>query len=227
MSGIEATGNVEVLLRLLIAAVLGGIIGFERQRHGRPAGFRTHLIVSAASALLMVVAVQTTQSMAGDSTFRIDPNRVAAGAITGIGFLGAGVIFRAGATVQGLTTAACLWMVTAVGLSVGAGAYMPSSIATGLTLFALLALRAVERRSVQLVFRTITVVADMSLGIDTIKGVIASHCMRPSNIDYENDIQSGTAHFTISVSFDSGITVPPVLAALSGLKGMRRVVIRS
>lgn len=217
----------ELLLRLVIAAILGGMIGFERQKHGRPAGFRTHLIVAVASALLMTLSEQSYIHGAADASVRVDPNRVAAGAITGIGFLGAGVIFRAGATVQGLTTAACLWMVTAVGLAVGAGAYIPSVFATGVTLFALLALRVFERRSVQLVFRTISVATDLGLAHEAIDGVLKQHKMQVNNIDYENDIHTGVAHYTISVSFDSVRSITPVLAELSALEGMRRVAIRS
>lgn len=227
MSDLYSHQTGEMLLRLVIAAILGGMIGFERQKHGRPAGFRTHLIVSVASALLMALAAQLSVHGTADPLYRIDPTRVAAGAITGIGFLGAGVIFRAGATVQGLTTAACLWMVTAVGLAVGAGAYIPSLFATGITLFALVALRVFERRSVQLVFRTISIVSDLGLAQEALDEAFKRHNMQVNNIDYENDIHTGIAHYTISVSFDSAMPLQPVLAYLSALEGMRRVAIRS
>ena len=226
MSGFESAETQDALIRLLMAAVLGGIIGFERQRHGRPAGFRTHLIVSVASALLMVLAEQLRQRYATDPLFRVDPTRVAAGAITGIGFLGAGVIFRAGATVQGLTTAACLWMATAVGLAAGAGAYAPSVIAVCITIFALLALRYVERRTLQLMFRTISISSDSVTAEDAIKAVLDRHGMQINNIDYEADITAGTSHYTISVAYDSVVRMAPLLADLSALEGMRRVAIR-
>ena len=216
----------EALIRLLVAAVLGGIIGFERQRHGRPAGFRTHLLVSVASALLMVFSEQMQRHLAPDPVYRIDPTRVAAGAITGIGFLGAGVIFRAGATVQGLTTAACLWMATAVGLAAGAGAYAPSIIAVCITIFALLALRAVERRTLQIMFRTISIAADFGMEEADLRAVLDRNGMQINNIDYEADVSGGTSHFTITVAFYSDVPLKPLLSDLSALKGMRRVAIR-
>lgn len=225
MSWYNSADTQEALIRLLVAAVLGGIIGFERQRHGRPAGFRTHLLVSVASALLMVLAGQL-QHRFTNPLYRIDPTRVAAGAITGIGFLGAGVIFRAGATVQGLTTAACLWMATAVGLAAGAGAYTPSVIAVCITIFALLALRYVERRTLQIMFRTISIASDSIMSEDEIKAVLDRHGLQINNIDYEADIAAGTSHYTISVAYDSIVRMAPLLSDLSALKGMRRVAIR-
>ena len=166
---------------------------------GRP-GFGLTSCVSVASALLMVFAEQLQHRFAPDPLYRVDPTRVAAGAITGIGFLGAGVIFRAGATVQGLTTAACLWMATAVGLAAGAGAYTPSVIAVCITIFALLALRAVERRTLQIMFRTISIASDSVMAEDEIKAVLDRHGIQINNIDYDTDVTSGTSHYTISVA---------------------------
>jgi putative Mg2+ transporter-C (MgtC) family protein len=111
--------------RISAALVVGAVIGFERSFHGRPAGFRTHALVCVASALLMLVTVYQTEWMAGVpvETIRTDPTRMAQGIMTGIGFLGAGVIFREGLTVRGLTTAASIWITSAIGILVGIGFY--------------------------------------------------------------------------------------------------------
>ena len=115
-------GQLAVLTRIAVALVLGGMIGFERTFHGRPAGFRTHSLVCVASALLMLVTVYQSEWMtsAPIDTIRTDPTRMAQGIMTGIGFLGAGVIFKEGLTVRGLTTAASIWMTAAIGILVGA-----------------------------------------------------------------------------------------------------------
>jgi putative Mg2+ transporter-C (MgtC) family protein len=127
-----------VALRLLLAFVLGGIIGLERERRDRPAGLRTHILVTVAAALLMMLS----RLVAGESA---DPGRIAAGVVTGIGFLGAGTIIRSGADVHGLTTAATLWAASAVGLTVGIGSYSAAIVATAIIFITLTALRRLER----------------------------------------------------------------------------------
>src|SRR5262252_3130313 len=111
--------------RVLIALVLGGLIGMERTMRGRAAGFRTHALVCLASALLMMAAVYQGRWMSTNviGSITLDVTRVAQGIMTGIGFLGAGVIFREGLTVRGLTTAASIWVTAAIGIVVGVGFY--------------------------------------------------------------------------------------------------------
>jgi uncharacterized membrane protein YhiD involved in acid resistance len=128
----------EIVLRLLLGALLGGIIGFERQHHGRPAGFRTQLLVCVASVLVMLISEYFHFLQSFDSSYvRVDPGRIASGAITGVGFLGAGVIVKAGVNVHGLTTAACLWVVSAIGLALGSGLYLAAGLTFVITLLAL------------------------------------------------------------------------------------------
>jgi putative Mg2+ transporter-C (MgtC) family protein len=126
----------EALLRLALAGVLGGLIGLERELRDREAGLRTHLLVAVGAALFTIVGAY------GFSSFRLtDPTRIAAQIVTGIGFLGAGAIIRQGSTIRGLTTAATLWVVAAVGLASGAGYYSAALITTALVLLALWPLR--------------------------------------------------------------------------------------
>ena len=136
----------EISLRLLTALVFGGLVGFERSYHGRPAGFRTHTLVCLASALLMLVTVYEAQWFVpqGSSRVSIDPTRMAQGIMTGIGFLGAGVILKEGLTVRGLTTAASIWITAAIGILAGVGFYFPALVGTALTLGTLSIFRRIE-----------------------------------------------------------------------------------
>ena len=139
-------GQLAVITRIAVALLIGGLIGFERTFHGRPAGFRTHALVSVASALLMLATVYQSDWMIATplEAIRTDPTRMAQGIMTGIGFLGAGVIFKEGLTVRGLTTAASIWMTAAIGILVGVGFYLPAVIGFVATLIVLGVFRAVE-----------------------------------------------------------------------------------
>ena len=120
-----------MLLRLLLAAALGAVIGYQRERAGKPAGLRTHVLICVGAALFTIASLYGFGAGA-------DPARVAAGIVAGIGFLGAGAIMRTGeGIVAGLTTAATIWAVAAIGLAVGAGLYLASAVATALTLVVL------------------------------------------------------------------------------------------
>jgi putative Mg2+ transporter-C (MgtC) family protein len=138
----------ESLLRLALAAVLGGLIGMERELREREAGLRTHLLVAVGSALFTIVSAYGFDAFieSGADVVQTDPTRIAAQIVTGIGFLGAGAIIRQGFSVRGLTTAATLWVVAAVGLAAGAGYYSAAVITTALVLVALYPLRIVAFR---------------------------------------------------------------------------------
>jgi putative Mg2+ transporter-C (MgtC) family protein len=138
----------ESLLRLSLAAVLGGLIGVERELREREAGLRTHLLVSLGSALFTIVGAYGFHAFleSGQAVVRADPTRIAAQIVTGIGFLGAGAIIRQGLSVRGLTTAATLWVVAAVGLAAGAGYYSAAVITTAVVLVALWPLRLLAYR---------------------------------------------------------------------------------
>src|SRR5919109_3383587 len=135
----EAPSWPHVLLRLVVAACLGGAIGFERELREREAGLRTHLVVCVGSALFTLVSAYGFREFLvnGGSVVRADPTRIAAQIVSGIGFLGAGAIIRQGLAVRGLTTAATLWVVAAIGLAAGAGYYSGAVIATAVALIAL------------------------------------------------------------------------------------------
>ncbi|MFT3914139.1 MAG: MgtC/SapB family protein [Anaeromyxobacteraceae bacterium] len=135
----------EFALHLLAALGAGAGIGLERSIHGRPAGFRTHALVCMAGCLLMLLAVHEADwfPRAGDSV-RVDPTRMAQGIMTGIGFLGAGVIFKEGLSVRGLTTAASIWITSAIGVVMGAGLFVEGALAALATLGVLSGFRWIE-----------------------------------------------------------------------------------
>jgi len=136
----------DILLHLVAALAAGGAIGMERSYHGRPAGFRTHALVCLASALLMLLTKYQAEWFAVGPEVRIDPTRMAQGIMTGIGFLGAGVIFKEGISVRGLTTAASIWITAAIGVLMGSGLYSPAIAGTIATLGVLSAFRWIENR---------------------------------------------------------------------------------
>ncbi|MDA8163475.1 MAG: MgtC/SapB family protein [Desulfobacteraceae bacterium] len=137
----------EVVLRLLAALVAGSMIGYERSYHGRPAGFRTHALVCTASSLLMLITVYENYwvRLAADSV-RLDPTRMAEGIMTGIGFLGAGVIFKEGLSIRGLTTSASIWVTAALGIMAGIGFFFPLVVAVIITLGVLALFPWIEAR---------------------------------------------------------------------------------
>jgi len=136
----------QMMLRLLAAVGAGACIGYERSFHGRPAGLRTHVLVCMASAVLMLVTVYEDHWVRIAGEARLDPTRMAQGIMTGIGFLGAGVIVKEGLNVRGLTTAASIWITAAIGVLAGVGLYVPMLFSVVLTLMVLSVFRWIEMR---------------------------------------------------------------------------------
>ncbi|MBP2654912.1 MAG: sapB [Firmicutes bacterium] len=132
----------DIALRLVLASILGGLIGLERESLERPAGLRTHILVCAGSSLIMLVSMVAFSGFDGPK----DPGRIAAQVISGIGFLGAGTIIREGVSVRGLTTAASLWVVAGIGLAVGGGMFFAAVVATALVFLTLVFFGHLERQ---------------------------------------------------------------------------------
>jgi putative Mg2+ transporter-C (MgtC) family protein len=141
-------GSAEILLRVVLAAALGGAIGFERELREREAGLRTHMLVSVGAALFTLVSAYawTDWRFSTPQGLVFDPTRIAAQVVSGIGFLGAGAIIRQGLSVRGLTTAATLWVVAAIGMATGAGYYAAAVATTALVLISLWPLRILAYR---------------------------------------------------------------------------------
>lgn len=136
--------QIDLSVRLILAAALGLAVGFEREIHGHPAGLRTHMLVAVGSALFTVLSAYGFG--AGTTEAPIDPTRIAAQIVSGIGFLGAGAILKDGIVIRGLTTAASLWATSAVGMAAGAGEYIIAAVATGVILVSLWPINALAER---------------------------------------------------------------------------------
>ncbi|GIO34191.1 MULTISPECIES: MgtC/SapB family protein [Paenibacillus] len=141
--------NVHILLRLLLSMLLGGLVGLERERSNHAAGLRTHILVCMGSTLIIMLSIYGFSEFVHEINIRIDPARLASAVITGVGFLGAGTILFTGKSITGLTTAASIWVVAAVGLAVGAGFYFASVAATFLILLTLVVFNKLEQRYIR------------------------------------------------------------------------------
>lgn len=157
-----------IIFRLILAAVLSGIVGFEREFHGRAAGFRTHILLCVGTTLIMITSVHIFDVYSGRTP--IDPARLAAGVVTGIGFLGAGTIMRYKASVRGLTTAASLWVVTGVGLAVGSGLYFGSIATTALAVVTLMLFGRLEHSMIRKDWYK-TIVIESKDGLEQLKQI--------------------------------------------------------
>jgi putative Mg2+ transporter-C (MgtC) family protein len=193
----------EIVIRLLLGAVIGGLIGFEREIHGRAAGFRTQLIVCVAAVLIMIISENYYHYMQGlDQSLRIDPARIASSALVGIGFLGAGVIIKSGFSIRGLTTAASIWIVSAIGLAIGAGLYFEGAVTAVITIIALMTLRMIERKIKVLRYNRITVSTPVSTehGEEMIASLIMNLGFHIHSIDYEKSSEKGEIIYKLNVS---------------------------
>lgn len=218
----------EIIVRLLLGTVLGGIIGFERQTHGRPAGFRTQLLVCVACTLLMVISDSYYMSAGHLSpVVRLDPLRIAAGAMTGVGFLGAGVILKSGLAVQGLTTAACIWIVAAIGIAVGAGQYLAGVLGCAITFFSLYVLRIWEAKIPRLVYNYFRIVTDETGDEDAITAFFREKGCRLSKMEYEIRFPEKEKVFAFTISIRDGLPMKEVLDSVSHLGFVKRLEIKS
>lgn len=220
-----------MVARIAAGAALGGTIGYERDRHGRPVGLRTHLIVALTAATFMVISSQFTyfQHFQEGEHIEVDASRIAASVVSAIGFLAAGAILRTGVTIQGLTTAAGLWLVTAIGMAAGAGMFVESAAVTGIGLFALTFLRRFEDKADNLVKRRVALVlGDDAPPVSELAAALTALGVRVTEVEYEHrtDEKRRTA-----VTFD--LVVPTSLApgalvdALERQPGVRRVHVSS
>jgi len=216
--------ELEIILRLLLAALLGGIIGLEREAVNKAAGFRTHTLVSVGSSLIMIVSI----SIFLEFSYRtnIDPARIAAQVVSGIGFLGAGAIMRSGASVKGLTTAATLWVVAGIGLAVGSGAYLAAIVTTIIVYISLVYLYRLEN-AVNLKKRLHTLHVEM----DDKPGQIGLVCSTLG--DYEINIKNievirekhdnQTIQLEILVKLPAKANINNIIATLESLNGVHKV----
>src|SRR4030095_7267972 len=186
-----------MLLRILAAVIAGAIIGYERSYHARPAGFRTHTLVCAPSSLLMLVTVYEAHWVrAAADLVRLDPTRMAQGIMTGIGFLGAGVIIKEGLSGRGLTTAASIWITAAIGILAGVGFYFPLAVSVVVTIGILSVFRVIESRMPAQAYYHLEVRFTRSGGMtkEALRELVMRHGFSMANLSYRLDGDSVRRH---------------------------------
>lgn len=213
--------------RLLLASLLGGLIGLEREVHGRPAGFRTHLLVSLGSCLFVASSIHFYRlygNFSGTGPIGVDPGRVAAQVVTGIGFLGAGAIIKEKAAVRGLTTAACLWLAAAVGLACGVGMFAMAVLVTALALSSLLFLKKIENRLSRDTYVTVMVwSADLEGQMERIERLLKECLMMVVNLNIEKDVEHREVMFEFEVKFSTREMACRLVDGISEISGVKRV----
>ena len=211
--------QVEAGVRLVFAAVLGAVIGLEREHHGRAAGLRTHLLVAMGSAMAMIVSLHFQHVFGGagmETSVRVDPARVAYGVMGGIGFLGAGAIIRYGVGVRGLTTAASLWCAAAIGLGAGFGMYTIAAVAAAIVLFALTVLHFADRVIRGRATKTVTLAAP-GTSIETVQrfeSLLRQSGANVVNVDYTRDFKNDLTVVSMNIT----IPLARLQAALESLR---------
>lgn len=214
------------ILRLLVAAGLGAAIGLERERVDRGAGLRTHALVSTASALFTVISAYGFEDIVtANRTAAIDPTRIAAGIVTGIGFLGAGLIVLRKNTVYGLTTAASVWAVAAIGMAAGAGMYLPAAIATGISLVILSGLKPLEQRLFpRKRFETLTIrITRQEIPLATIENSIRNLHLALKRLQLQSGGRDDESIITLELEGAQEQNLAQLAEHLSSFPGVREV----
>lgn len=213
--------HITILAHLLAAVVAGGLIGLERSYHGRPAGFRTHTLVCTASSLLMLVTVYQMQLLPDLplDIVRIDPTRMGQGIMTGIGFLGAGVIMKEGLSIRGLTTAASIWMTASIGILLGVGFYFPAAVATVLTLMTLSLFRWIEAVMPTLSYAHLSARFARSdyMREDALASVIHQYDISASNVSYHLTADGKFLEYRMSLRSKQSANFKRLAEGLAGL----------
>jgi putative Mg2+ transporter-C (MgtC) family protein len=210
-----------IVFRLILAAVLSGIVGFEREFHGRAAGFRTHILLCVGSTLIMITSVHIFDVYSGRTP--IDPARLAAGVVTGIGFLGAGTIMQYKASVRGLTTAASLWVVTGIGLAVGSGLYFGSIATTVITVVTLMLFGRLEHAMIRKDWYK-TIIIELKDGMEHLKGVrkiLAEYGAQITDFEIERTQDGAHVVLNIGVKLSTSHNTAVLIQDLSGLEGVK------
>ena len=220
----------EMFMRIGVAILLGGAIGYERERREQPAGLRTHILVALASATFAIVSfhVFSFQNYKADGLIRMDTGRIASNIVVGIGFLGGGAIIHAGMTVKGLTTAASLWLVAAIGLAAGGGMILLATTVTFATLFALVVLWLVievpRRRIVRLDVR-IDLQGDFIGRVELVRHIEPIGATVTA-VDYNRNLAENRSRMKITVKLAGVEFEEPLMKRLESLPGLIKLNVR-
>lgn len=219
--------EMDVLVKLILAALAGGLVGLEREKHGRPAGLRTNLLVSVGACAMMIVseAFYVKYGMLdAESAVRLDPSRVAAQIVTGIGFLGAGVILKEGVSVRGLTTAASLWVVACLGMAFGMGHFSLGAITTVLVLISLVFLKKLDPIIRKDRYLTLMVTADRRMEMyDELQSIFDERGLVVSDFSSHVDISHDEIFFQLVITQQQKRIGRELTTAILKLEGIRKV----
>lgn len=215
----------DITLRLVLAVILGGLIGWERERNNHPAGFRTHILVCLGSGLITLISMYAFSDFMHEPNVRFDPSRVCAQVVSGIGFLGAGTILRHGISVTGLTTAASLWVVSGIGIAVGTGFTYGAILATVLGLVSLELLNRFDSFFAKKSMKVVRMVVTDEPGIlGELASLIASHgaSIRKVNID-EGEMENHLIDLTFVVRLPEKMSITDLMAEIHKVKGVKSI----
>jgi putative Mg2+ transporter-C (MgtC) family protein len=218
---------VDIFVKLCLAAIAGGLVGLEREKHGRPAGLRTNLLVSVGACAMMIVseAFYIKYGMLDvESAVRFDPSRVAAQIVTGIGFIGAGVILKEGVSVRGLTTAASLWVVAGLGMAFGMGYFSLAAITTALVLVSLIFLKKLDPLMKKDRYLTLTVIADKRMELyNELQGICDGQGLYVSELSANVDLVNDEISFQMVITQQQKRIGRELTEAILQLEGIRKV----
>lgn len=221
--------HVEMISRIALGALLGSVIGFERDIHGRPAGLRTHLLVSMGSATFMVVSSQFFffQGYDSGSHVEVDVSRIAASVVSGIGFLAGGAILKTGISIQGLTTAAALWLAAAIGLCAGSGMYIEGIAVTAMGLVSLTTFRVFEDKDDKSIRRYVSLTLEDSPDqITKIMGALTGIGAKVPDFNYERGTAPPMLRLFFEISIPEKVGTNGLITLLEKQQGVKHVNIR-
>lgn len=211
----------------MLASFLGGLIGLEREIHGRPAGFRTHLLVSLGACLFTITSIEFYRifgNFTGSGPVGVDPGRIAAQVVTGIGFLGAGAIIRERASIRGLTTAACLWVAAALGIACGIGLFWLAVSVTLVALVNLLLLKEVEKRLTRDTYVLVKIWGeDRGDFVSRVYQTLSDTGIERLDAKLQRDIERGLMFIEFQVKQPKKRNSADLLARLSSVDGVKKV----
>jgi putative Mg2+ transporter-C (MgtC) family protein len=219
--------ELSVLIKLVLAALAGALVGLEREAHGRPAGMRTNILVSVGACTMTIISEAFCLKYGlydGDTTLRLDPSRVAAQIVTGIGFLGAGVIIKEGATVRGLTTAASLWAVAGLGMAFGMGYFALGGFSTVFIVGSLLLIKKLDPHIKKDRYLTVSVTARNRGSLyEELYNLISEHGYKIADISSQMDIVEDEIFFKLVVTQQRKRIGHELSAAIAKLEGIKKI----
>jgi putative Mg2+ transporter-C (MgtC) family protein len=212
-----------ILWRLLFSFFIGAIIGLERETHRQPAGLRTHILICLGASLIMLLSIYIPQTFQNFQNG--DPGRIAAQVVSGIGFLGAGAIMKYGVNVKGLTTAASIWVIAALGLAIGAGMYIAAIIGTVILLISLVAMDIIEKKLFpgKFIKRLHIYAKTTELSPETIKIILKKYKVAIRTIDIEQHFTEKKISYFLTVQISENVKLNELINELGSFPGINRV----